>query len=282
MPSILTPAQRDEFERDGYVIVRGLFDGEEIALLREAIERDPAIRSHFYDRFDAAGKSTRMALWNHPGDGVYGLAARSARIVDTMADLLGGEVYHYHSKLTAKEPREGGAWEWHQDYGYWYYNGALAPRLFSTMIALDRSDRANGCLQVVRGSHALGRIDHVPLTPGQNEADPARMKHILARHEIVHAELDPGDVLFFHCNTLHRSDANRSPNRRWTLLICYNAADNDTIVRDHDRFYVRLDKVPDAAIKRAGLRFAAGGGDEHFTSKPFVPEVAPAGTRKAS
>ena len=172
MPSILTPAQRDEFERDGYVIVRGLFDGEEIALLREAIERDPAIRSHFYDRFDAAGKSTRMALWNHPGDGVYGLAARSARIVDTMADLLGGEVYHYHSKLTAKEPREGGAWEWHQDYGYWYNNGNLFPLMASVQIALDRCERANGCLQVIPGSHRMGRIDHGLMEGEQVGVDP--------------------------------------------------------------------------------------------------------------
>ena len=43
-----------------------------------------------------------MAVWNHPGDSVYGLAARSRRVVDTMEDLLGGEVYHYHSKLTPR------------------------------------------------------------------------------------------------------------------------------------------------------------------------------------
>jgi hypothetical protein len=79
-----------------------------------------------------------MALWNHPGDSVYGLAARCEKMVDTLEDLLGGEVYHYHSKLTAKEPREGGAWEWHQDYGYWYHNGCLYRLMASAMIALDR------------------------------------------------------------------------------------------------------------------------------------------------
>jgi hypothetical protein len=48
------------------------------------------------------------------------MAARGARMVDTMEALLGGPVYHFQSKLTAKEPFVGGAWEWHQDYGYWY------------------------------------------------------------------------------------------------------------------------------------------------------------------
>jgi len=146
--------------------------------------------------------------------------------------------------------------------------------MFSCMVALDRTTRANGCLQLVRGSHRLGRIDHVPLTATQNEADPRRMEWILARHEVFHAEMEPGDALFFHCNTLHRSDANRSPHRRWTLLLCYNAARNDALRREDDRSYVPLDKVDDGAIRRAGLRFAAGANDEHFTSRPYVPDVA--------
>ena len=151
--SILTAEQRAAFERDGYVMVRKLFDDEEITILRTAIEDDPALRSSLYDRRDAAGKSTRMAIWNHPGESVYGLAARSHRVVDTMEDLLGGEVYRYHSKLTAKEPLDGGAWEWHQDYGYWYHNGIVYPHMASVMVALDSATRDNGCLQVVTGSH---------------------------------------------------------------------------------------------------------------------------------
>ena len=137
MPTIFTPEQRVAYERDGFVLVRSLFDPEEIAILRDAIETDPQLQASLYNRTDASGKATRMATWNHPGDSAYGLAARSHRVVDTMEDMLGGEVYHYHSKLTAKEPLEGGAWEWHQDYGYWYHNGCLFPYMASLMVALD-------------------------------------------------------------------------------------------------------------------------------------------------
>ena len=141
MPSVLTPEQRARFDDDGYFLVSGFFSSEETGLLRGAMERDPAVSGHFYDRTDSEGLSTKMVTWNHPGDSVYGLAARSEKMVDTMEDLLGGEVYHYHSKLTAKEPRAGGAWEWHQDYGYWYHNGCLFPYMASAMIALDKSTR---------------------------------------------------------------------------------------------------------------------------------------------
>ena len=272
MPCVLSAAQLAEYEADGLVIARGVFAPEEVALLTRAMEEDPAVRGHILDRLDGEGRATRIALWNRAGDSVYGLAARVPRIVDTAERLLGGPVYHYQSKLTAKDPKVGGAWEWHQDYGYWYYNGCLRPDMLSMMVALDRTTKANGCLQIVKGSHRLGRIDHVPLTPGQNEADPARMEPILARHEVVHCELEPGDVLIFHCNALHRSDRNRSDSRRWTLLVCYNRVDNDTITRKDDRYYVPLEKVDDDALVRAGLRFASGEA-EHFASKPYVPDL---------
>ena len=171
MPSRLSLEQRQTFAEDGYILLRNLFDAEEAHLLRTAMETDPQINEHFYNRTDAAGAATKMVTWNHPGDSVYGLAARSIRIVDTMEDLLDGEVYHYHSKLTAKEPYEGGAWEWHQDYGYWYNNGCLFPLMASVMIALDRNTRENGCLQVLRGSQQMGRIDHGLLEGQQVGAD---------------------------------------------------------------------------------------------------------------
>lgn len=88
--------------------------------------------------------------------------------------MLGGDVYDYHSKLTAKEPLEGVAWEWHQDYDYWYNNGRLFPYMTSAMIAIDPRTRDNGCLQVLRDSHPMGRIDLGLLEGDQVMADSIR------------------------------------------------------------------------------------------------------------
>jgi ectoine hydroxylase-related dioxygenase (phytanoyl-CoA dioxygenase family) len=273
MASLFTPEQRLAYQRDGFVMVRALFDAEEIAILRASIEQDPQLRASLYDRNDAQGKATRMATWNHPGESAYGLAARSQRVVDTMEDMLGGEVYHYHSKLTAKEPLEGGAWEWHQDYGYWYHNGCVFPYMASVMVALDRSTRENGCLQVLRGSHHAGRIDHGVMPGEQVGADPKRVDELRKRCELVYAEMEPGDGLFFHSNVMHRSDQNRSPSRRWTVLFCYNAARNDPYREHHHPRYTPLGKVPDDAVKAAGLKFAHADGD--FFRKTFAnpPEL---------
>jgi ectoine hydroxylase len=108
-----------------------------------------------------------------------------------------------------KDAKTGGAWAWHQDYGYWYQNGVLSPDLCSAFIAVDRATRENGCLQVIEGTHLLGRIDHV-LTGDQAGADKERVAAILERFPIVYVEMDLGDVLFFHSNLLHASAENTS------------------------------------------------------------------------
>ena len=164
MPCILTSDQVQAYQEDGYVIAREVFTPAEADLLRRAMEEDPKVSAHSLIRPDTEGGGTRISLWKRAGDSVYGLAARSARLVDTAETLIGEAVYHFQSKLTAKDPFGGGAWEWHQDYGYWYYNGCLRPDMLSMMIALDRSDQNNGCLQVVKGSHKMGRIDHMQVT----------------------------------------------------------------------------------------------------------------------
>ena len=88
------------------------------------------------------GKSN-LSLWCISGDDLYGMLARSQRIVDTAELLLGQPFYHYHSQMMLKEPRTGGAWSWHQDYGYWYHSGYLYPEMISCLIAVDRASLVN-------------------------------------------------------------------------------------------------------------------------------------------
>ena len=72
--------------------------------------------------------------------------------VTVFPQLLGGELYHYHSKLLMKEPRTGGRFLWHQDYGYWYNNGVLLPDMGTVWVSIDRTNQENGSLKVSTGS----------------------------------------------------------------------------------------------------------------------------------
>lgn len=241
------------YEQDGFVVGRAMFDREEIDLLRRAAKEDRQLDQHAFGKGDGEGGTVRLSLWNHPGDSIYGMFARCETIVNSAEEILQGEVYHYHSKMIMKDAKIGGAWAWHQDYGYWYQNGVLFPLLTSAFIAVDPATRENGCMQVLRGSHLMGRIDHV-LTGDQAGADIERVHEAEKRLERVYVEMEPGDVLFFHSNLLHRSDQNRSENPRWAMICCYNAARNDPYKEAHHPRYTPLHKVPDSAIREAGLR----------------------------
>ena len=250
---VLTNTQVNNYHRDGFVVVPQLLDAEETDLLGRAAREDRELDRRSQGRADGEGGSVRMSLWNHPGNGIYGMVARSVRIVDSMEAILDGEVYHYHSKMILKDPEVGGAWTWHQDYGYWYQNGALFPLMSSVMIAVDPATRENGCLQVLKGSHLMGRIDH-ELTGEQAGANMEHVEEAKKVLDLVHVEMAPGDGLFFHCNILHRSDRNASPNPRWSLICCYNAARNNPFKESHHPRYTLLDKVPDTAIKEVGIK----------------------------
>jgi ectoine hydroxylase-related dioxygenase (phytanoyl-CoA dioxygenase family) len=175
-------------------------------------------------------------------------------MVNAVADLVGREssVCHFHTKIMQKEPRVGGAWEWHQDYGYWYKNGFLYPdSLISVMVALTEATIENGCLQVIKGSHKIGRVEH-SFAGDQQGADQAFVDEALRRLEHVYVELQPGDTLFFHPNVLHRSEANNSDNARWSFISCYNLASNRPFVPEtHVASYTPLDVVSDQAFIEA-------------------------------
>ncbi len=254
MPSgPLSDAQLREYSSRGFTLAKQFYSEAEVGLLRRAAKEDRALDEHSFSRGDGEGGQVRLSLWNHPGDSIYGMFARCESIVGSAEKVLEGEVYHYHSKMVMKDARVGGAWTWHQDYGYWYQNGVIFPLLTSVFIAVDPATKENGCMQVIERSHELGRIDHV-LTGDQAGADMERVEQTLKRLPLVYVEMDPGDALFFHCNLLHRSDQNRSDKPRWSMICCYNAARNDPYKESHHPRYTPLVKVPDSAILQAGAK----------------------------
>ena len=119
------------------------------------------------------------------------------------------------------------------------------------MIAVDKATEQNGCLQVLQGSHRMGRVNHI-LSGDQAGADLERVEHAKKRFPLIHCSMDAGDALFFHPNLLHASAANLSDHPRWALICCYNARSNDPYKESHHPSYTKLDKVEDDMIVRVG------------------------------
>ncbi len=279
------PLQKDAspeniaFDRDGYIILRQFCSQPETEKLYRTAVEDNAMSKHALDLNDQTGRKTKLSLWFTPGNDVFGYLTRSEKMVGAVAKFLDSDapVCHFHSKLMQKEPKVGGAWEWHQDYGYWYKNQFMFPdQLISIMVALTPANKENGCLQVIKGSHKMGRLNH-GFTGEQVGADMEMVKHALKTMELVYCELEPGDALVFHSNLLHRSEANLSEYPRWSIISCYasqsNLAYNETSVS----WNVPVNIVPDSAI----LEWEAGSlADADFLKKENDPALKETGWEK--
>ncbi len=243
------------YARDGYILRKGLLSTDEVEKFRdrareqlEEEKRSGAVMA----KGDKEGKTTFLRMWTKAEDDQYvGCLRGDERMVDLAENAVGKPIYLYSHKMTMKQPNEGGAWEWHQDFGYWYNYGCLAPDMMSIYVALDRATRENGCLQVLKGSHKLGRLDHVR----ENDQTNVNREHLeaaLKRFDHVYVEMDAGDVLVFDGNLLHRSDANRTNTYRWGYICSYNAVENAPFkrVREYGN-YEELRKVPAGTFRLA-------------------------------
>lgn len=248
--SALSAVQIQSFHKDGYILIKNFCSKKEIELLYATALEDKAMLNNALDLNDQSGKKTKLSLWFTPGDDVFGYLTRSKKMVHSVAQLLESDtpVCHFHSKLMQKEPKVGGAWEWHQDYGYWYKNQFMFPdQLISVMVALTDANKENGCLQVIRGSHKLGRINH-GFAGEQVGADMVMVDNALKSMDLVYSELKAGDALFFHSNLLHRSEANLSEHPRWSIISCYSSQSNLAYNEKSTSWQIPIDIVPDEAI----------------------------------
>ena len=265
---MLSNGQLAAYRRDGFVIVEHLFDAEEAKLLLEIATADKALAeqaeavqvndldkkkdARVVAQGDGSGRETKFWVDDELRDDMYSAVARSRRVVEPIEQLLKGEAYHWHHKMMLKAARVGGAHMWHQDFGYWHKSGhVLFPHMASCMIAVNRTMKSNGCLQVLAGSHEIGLIEHVRVE-GQATADPDRIEPAIERLDLVYLELEPGSAVFFHSNLLHRSEANQSNDPRWTLICCYNAARNDPYADSHHPRYTPLAPLADDRVKDIG------------------------------
>ncbi len=252
-----TESQLAMYERDGYVVIRQFFEAAELEPLLNAYRKDPTVNGSLYGMVDIAGAPHPICIWTELADDIIGMIPRMARLVEGTEMFLGEPCYHWHSKLTVKPPGCRARIDWHQDYASWYDDGVLFPRMLTVGIAIEPATRANGCLQLIPGSHQMGRIDHLDLRSLEVRCEKAQ--EIAG---LVHCEMDSGDAVFFHCNTLHGSASNETETSRLMLFASYNAASNEPIpdaqgkneegafmnITPEERRFSPIEKVPDDVL----------------------------------
>jgi len=268
----LSPSQVKQYCEDGFIIIPKFFDPEEIEPVQKLLAEDPDLKGSWTQRnTNKAGDNFRVSVWTELGNTLLGVIPRMARLFDGAEALLEEPCYHWHSKIVKVQPGNSGL-AWHQDYDYWYQDGCLFPKLITATIAISPANKENGCLRIVKKSHLLGRINHVILKEkgNQNMPESPRLEKILEKLDVVYCEMEPGDVAFFHVNTLHSSGSNHSDDSRILMHCTYNAVDNEPFIQkgqDHHR-YLPLIKLPDSTLKDGNYDSVLQQHNFHPSEKP--------------
>ena len=131
-----------DYHRDGYLLVPDVFTPTEIrAMIADVEGGDSRIASHTRGNEDSTGRKAKLAIWHELGDDIWAAASTHPRIVNGVRMAMGEDVAFFHGKVMLKEAGTGGAWEWHQDYGYWYNQGFAFPRMLSVFVAMDAATK---------------------------------------------------------------------------------------------------------------------------------------------
>ena len=206
---------RPEFERDGYVVIRRFLDAPQLQQLRSELVRYianvvptlPATDAFF---LDPADPSTLKQLQHMQHDEFFRDYMRHPAWNGLAAALLGEPVEPQPPEWFNKPPQSNSPTPPHQDN---YYFNLTPPQVLTIWLALDRVDEANGCLRYVGGSHRQGVRPHgrsriLGFSQGildYGADDEARETAI---------QLEPGDAVAHHGQTIHRADPNCSRDRQ--------------------------------------------------------------------
>lgn len=241
-----TPAVESRaFERDGYLVVRGLCPEplRERLLAAGAAHLHPLYGPVEYEadvgypgspasRTAVGGNTPRRLLNAFTRDQAFRDWSVGSEVGAQLRALFRDEFGDedvllsqcHHNCLMTKHPGHSSATLWHQDIRYWSFD---RQELISVWLALGREDARNGALKVIPQSHRLaldrGRLDSALFLRTELEANRA----LLATAETI--ELEPGDALFFHCRLFHAAGMNLTERVKQSLVFTYHAADNEPI-----------------------------------------------------
>ena len=244
----------DTFQRDGYLVIRGLVDRSGVDEMRETVlralhplqgpaefETDVGYPGSPASRDSDGGNTPRRLLHAYSRGPLFRRWATAPELGSTLRGVMREERIEmsqcHHNCVMTKHPGFSSSTAWHQDIRYWSFD---APELVSVWIALGAEREENGALRVIPGSHRLhldrGRFDrHLFLRP---ELDENRA--LIDTATLV--ELEAGDVLFFHCRLFHAAGKNRSGDVKLSTVFTYHTAGNRPIPG------TRSDRYPSVSV----------------------------------
>jgi phytanoyl-CoA hydroxylase len=240
MEMALSDQQVQQFNRDGYLVLKGMVPPAARGRMSSVTEQQlrAALPPLEYETdvgypgapasFDApGGKTVRRLRGAFHRDDSFRDWAQDPALVAKLAQLFDEPVclsLAHHNCIMTKHPNFGTATGWHRDIRYWSF---IRPDLISVWLALGPESSANGGLKLIPGSHRM-HID-----PGQlDELDflrPDVPQNQALFEQGVALELQAGDVLFFHSGLFHAAGRNNTALMKASVVFAYHGASNPPV-----------------------------------------------------
>jgi phytanoyl-CoA hydroxylase len=231
---MIKPQDVDFYNENGYLLVKGVFNAEEVGEMREALERilqraaDVKLdrNAQWQGDFIPPEELKKLVLKGfhdvHYHDAAFARAVVHPKMAAVLSQIIGPNVQLHHSKMLVKPPEIGAAFPMHQDYPYFPHENHT---MLAASVHLDDADTENGCLYVVPGSHKQGPRPHVGSHYLNHKEYPISMG--------TPCPAEAGDVLFFNYLTIHGSEPNRSPRTRRNVLFQYRDPSDPPVQNVH-------------------------------------------------
>lgn len=205
----LTRAQIEHYDRDGVVFPIPIMSTAEAREIRRQFERTLSLCGEQPKRIDQSHCFFRWA---------YDLATHPV-LLDVLEELLGPELFLHTSRIFYKPPHDPAYVSWHQDGRHSELDARATPTVW---IALSDSTPENGCLRVIPGTHAAGKVPHRERPHGDNLVRHGQeVADDIDESLAVDVVLRPGEMSVHHVNVIHGSNANRSDVPRIGFSMSY-------------------------------------------------------------
>ena len=236
----LTAQQTDQFDRDGFIVLKDLFSEEEVkALMAESAALRGGERELDENTLiTEPGSNEVRTIFKLPEQNpLFDRLARDRRLAGIVSFLLGDEVYIHQSRLNYKPGFTGKEFYWHSDFETWHAeDGMPRMRAISASLLLTDNDALNGPLMLMPGSHKTF-IACAGETPDDNHKSSLKkqevgvpsheaLKKLAGEHGITAATGKAGTLVLFDCNTMHGSNGNITPFARSNAFFVFNAMSN--------------------------------------------------------
>ena len=273
----LSQKQIDAFNRDGFVIARGLLHDEDLQPLIDELSDwvDARARQLFIEeeitdlhedqpfeiRFGLLfGQSKRMDevmdIMHARGRAMFDFL-HNPKLLDATQSFTGPEIVcnpiqHLRAKPPVRfDPDTGPSLyvvPWHQDAGVMMPE-AEESNIVTCWVPLGNATTEMGCVQAVPGVHGRGYLRHQ--AAGGTTIATNVMPDLLQGVEPRSLACSKGDVIFLSRFTPHRSTPNRSDKCRWSLDLRYQTTGHHSGRTAHPEFVVRSRSEPSTVMRDA-------------------------------